>query len=103
MDNPQSFCFYSVDTITKPLEDYQLLILPDLRNLSDELASRLDTYVANGGKLLATGMTSTCDLYGNPLNAIRLDLDRSVTVEASPLVELTRHKSTDDRFDGLVS
>ncbi|UCC21780.1 MAG: beta-galactosidase trimerization domain-containing protein, partial [Planctomycetota bacterium] len=56
----------------KALEDYQLVILPDVRYLSDTVCSRLDAYVANGGKLLATGMTSTADENGNPLNAIRL-------------------------------
>ncbi len=56
----------------KALEDYQLVILPDVRNLSDTICNRLDAYVVNGGKLLVTGMTSTSDEHGNPLNAIRL-------------------------------
>ena len=57
----------------KALEDYQLLVLPDIRNLSDAFCARLDAYVRGGGKILATGRTSTCDQRGNPLNAIRLE------------------------------
>jgi len=56
----------------KSLEDYQVLILPDICNLSDAFCIRLDAYVAGGGKILATGRTSSCDELGNPLNAIRL-------------------------------
>ncbi|HEX6926721.1 MAG TPA: alpha-amylase family protein [Longimicrobiaceae bacterium] len=42
----------------RPLESYDTAILGDLRNMSDELASRFDRYVQEGGKLLATGFTS---------------------------------------------
>jgi len=64
----------------KRLEDYQLLVLPDIRNLSDAFCARLDAYVRGGGKILATGKTSTCDELGNPLNSIRLE---SAGVKAS--------------------
>jgi len=56
----------------RALEDYQLLVLPDIRNLSDAFCARLDAYVRGGGKILATGKTSTCDEMGNNLDAIRL-------------------------------
>lgn len=55
-----------------PLEDYPLLVLPDVRNLSDACCRRLDRYVAGGGRILATGRTSTCDALGNPRGAVRL-------------------------------
>src|SRR5690606_6777943 len=42
----------------RPLESYDTAILGDLRNMSDELVSRFDRYVQEGGKLLATGFTS---------------------------------------------
>jgi len=64
----------------KALEKYQLLVLPDIRNLSDAFCARLDAYVRGGGKILATGKTSTCDQLGNNLNAIRL---KSAGVKAS--------------------
>ncbi|MHC4659987.1 MAG: alpha-amylase family protein [Planctomycetota bacterium] len=56
----------------RPLEDYQLLVLPDIRNMSDAFCARLDAYVKGGGKILATGRTSTCDELGNPLGTVRL-------------------------------
>ena len=56
----------------KPLEEYQLVVLPDASRMNDELCARLDRYVASGGKLLATGMTSTQDVEGNPLGKIRM-------------------------------
>ncbi len=39
------------------LEGYKLLILPDGIRLGPELASKLDRYVADGGKLIATGLS----------------------------------------------
>lgn len=56
----------------KPLEDYKLVILPDVANLSDAACKRLDDYVAAGGAVLATGYTSTKDELGNPRNRFRL-------------------------------
>ena len=56
----------------RPLEDYQLVILPDVANLSDPACLRLDDYVAAGGAVLATGETSTNDERGNPRNRFRL-------------------------------
>ncbi len=56
----------------KALKDYSLLVLPDVRNISDRLCARLDAYVAAGGKILATGAASTADENGNPRGAIAL-------------------------------
>lgn len=46
------------DRIPRPLENYDTVILGDVRNMSDELISNIDSYVGNGGKLLATGFSS---------------------------------------------
>ena len=56
----------------KKLEDYNLVILPDIRKLSDGACKRLDEYVKNGGTVLATGYTSTLDELGNPQDKFRL-------------------------------
>jgi hypothetical protein len=56
----------------RPLEDYQLVILPDVADLSDAACQRLDDYVAAGGAVLATGKTSTQDEHGNPRHRFRL-------------------------------
>jgi hypothetical protein len=54
------------------LQEYEALILGDVKSMDDGLVNHLDTYVKNGGKLLTTGFTSTSDGMGKPLNAIRL-------------------------------
>jgi len=72
-------CLGPVET-PKRLEDYDIIILPDYRDLSDEEVKRLDDYVEAGGRILATGFPSTEDELGNPLERIRL---RSAGVEAS--------------------
>jgi hypothetical protein len=56
----------------RKLEDYDAIILGDVRNMDDTTVSLLDDYVNQGGKLLATGLTSTHDGLGKPLNSIRL-------------------------------
>lgn len=56
----------------RPLQEYDALILGDLPNMSDQLIAQLDEYVQNGGKLLATGFSSTNDETGKPLQRIRL-------------------------------
>jgi len=60
------------DRIPRKLEDYELIILGDIVSMSDELASNIDNYVKNGGRLLVTGTTSTNDEKGEPVNKIRL-------------------------------
>jgi hypothetical protein len=64
----------------KKMEEYDVLVLPDYRNLSDEDVARIDRYVQEGGKVLATGFPSTQDKLGNPLEKIRL---KSTGVEES--------------------
>jgi hypothetical protein len=54
------------------LQRYKVLILPDQRIMSDEAVAVIDRFVEQGGKLLATGSTSTCDRKGHPLEQIRL-------------------------------
>ncbi|MBW8002348.1 MAG: hypothetical protein FVQ80_10055 [Planctomycetes bacterium] len=56
----------------RKLESYQLIILPDIQNLSDEMCKRLDEYVKGGGKILATGRTSTANELGNDRGSLGL-------------------------------
>jgi len=60
------------EEIPRSIESYQVVILPDVRRLSDAQCKLLDQYVEHGGKLLVTGFTSTGDAIGNPLGKIRL-------------------------------
>ncbi|MBD0279761.1 MAG: beta-galactosidase trimerization domain-containing protein, partial [Flavisolibacter sp.] len=60
------------DRTPRKLQDYDALILPDVSNMDDRLISVIDSYVKNGGKILATGFTSTKDALGRPMNSIRL-------------------------------
>jgi hypothetical protein len=48
----------------RKLQDYDVLILDDINDMSDSLVTLLDNYVQNGGKLLATGATSTNAMGG---------------------------------------
>ncbi len=54
------------------LDDYEALILGDVSNMDDPLIAAIDKYVKNGGKILATGFTSTRDAMGKTTNSIRL-------------------------------
>ncbi len=63
----------NTEEVPREIESYELVVLPDISNLSDEDCTRLDRYVESGGKLLVTGFTSTNDAIGNPLNKIRLN------------------------------
>jgi hypothetical protein len=56
----------------KELKSYELIVLPDICRLSNSQCEILDEYVAGGGTLLATGLVSTKDEIGNPLDKIRL-------------------------------
>jgi hypothetical protein len=60
------------DDVPREIETYDVVILPDVKNLSDAQCERLDEYVNAGGNLLATGFASTNDEIGNPLNKVRL-------------------------------
>jgi hypothetical protein len=54
------------------LNAYRVVILPEFRNMSGMAAQALDRFVEQGGNLLATGASSTCDTYGHPLNRMQL-------------------------------
>ena len=56
----------------KKLQDYDVLIVGDLTEMDDGLVALVDNYVKAGGKVLATGFTSTKDAIGTPVNKIRL-------------------------------
>lgn len=58
--------------IDEKLRQYKLLILADQRSMSDDAVQAVDRFVEEGGKLLATGFTSTCDGKGHPMGRIRL-------------------------------
>ena len=74
----------------RTLQDYEALILGDVSNMDDHLVSLIDDYVKGGGKILATGFTSTNDALGKPLNRVRL---QSLGVEPS-FETFQRAKST---------
>jgi hypothetical protein len=60
------------------LEDYRLLILPDDIPVDDALARRLDSYIAGGGKLLASWRSAR-----NGSNGFALDFGLSVEAEST--------------------
>lgn len=68
------------DRTPRKLHEYEALILGNVNSMDDRLISVIDDYVKNGGKLLATGFTSTNDAMGKNLNSIRL---QSLGVETS--------------------
>ncbi len=70
-DVMEQWCLNAND-VPREIESYELIVLPDVSRLSDEEVARLDKYVENGGKLLATGFPSTKDALANPLDKIRL-------------------------------
>ncbi|MBI5008410.1 MAG: hypothetical protein HZB98_01895, partial [Bacteroidia bacterium] len=53
-------------------DDYELIILDDIRNMSEGMVALLDNFVEKGGKIIATGAPSTRDENGMNLNRIRL-------------------------------
>lgn len=55
------------------LARYRLLVLPDLRNMSEAACRRIDAFVREGGRLLATGATGTRDGKGAPLHRFAPD------------------------------
>lgn len=54
------------------LSRYRTIILPNAENLSKEACAAIDAFVHAGGKLLATGATSTRDYKGTPMNEYQL-------------------------------
>lgn len=57
----------------RELSSYEVIVLPDIARLSDEQCVLLDKFVDGGGKLLATGLPSTKDEIGNPMDNVRLN------------------------------
>lgn len=82
---------------SRKIEDYDLLILGDVAGMSESLINLIDNYVQNGGRLLATGTTSTNDDNGKPMNAIRLkSLGVNPEYEVFPQAQATYLKVSDD-------
>jgi hypothetical protein len=71
-DVMEHWCINTAE-VPREIESYEVIVLPEVTSLSDAQCQKLDKYVANGGKLLVTGFTSTKDEIGNPLNKIRLN------------------------------
>ena len=78
------------ERMPRTLTDYEAVILGDISNMDDRLISEIDNYVQNGGKILATGFTSTKDALGKPMNSVRL---KSLGVQPS-FETFQRAKST---------
>jgi hypothetical protein len=90
------------DRTPRKLEDYDVLILDDIKNMSDEMILLLDNYVQNGGKLLATGAVSVNDGDGKPLSKIRLrSLGAEPDYEVFPQSQATYLKVSEDDKDAL--
>ncbi len=70
-DVMEHWCLGS-DEMPQEIETYEVLVLPDISRLSEEQVTLLDNYVEQGGKLLATGLPSTKDEIGNPMEKVRL-------------------------------
>jgi hypothetical protein len=65
------------------LNKYKAVVIPDGRNLERAACQVLDAYVEAGGKLLATGATSTCDRKGTPLGTFQLESVGVATIKES--------------------
>ncbi len=70
-DVMEHWCLGS-DEMPRELSSYEVIVLPDIERLSEEQCSLLDRFVEQGGKLLATGLPSTKDEIGNPMEKVRL-------------------------------
>jgi hypothetical protein len=73
--------------IDEKLRRYKLLILADQRSMSERAVEVVDRFVEQGGKLLATGLTSTCDVKGHPFGHIRLQSIGAKNFEYRPKVQ----------------
>jgi hypothetical protein len=71
-DMMEAWCIDQLSTPRK-LEEYKLVVLADAASLSDGACQRLDAFVKAGGKILATGGTSTLDEIGAPQHRFRLE------------------------------
>lgn len=64
-----SYAILHDDDIQLPrLKNFKLLILPDTKNMSRRQTKEIETFVQNGGKLFATGLTSYRDEEDHPAN-----------------------------------
>jgi hypothetical protein len=70
-DIMEAWCVSEQNT-PRRLEDYKLVLLAGAASLSDAACERIDAFVRNGGKVLATAGTSTRDEMGAPKNRFRL-------------------------------
>ncbi|MBH1939493.1 beta-galactosidase trimerization domain-containing protein [Mobilitalea sibirica] len=91
------------------LSRYQLLLLPDIKFVSKEEADKIDDYVKNGGRVIATGETGLYDPYTGirdeqvikslgveRINSIRHDMVSSMfLVEAKDKKIFTSYADTD--------
>ncbi len=66
------------------LQNYDLLILPDVRILTEPLRKSIDEHVARGGKLLCTGLTATHNDDGTWLGHISLQCAQVTRAELIP-------------------
>ena len=56
----------------KNLKKYKIIILPDMRIMSDEATVLLDKYVESGGVLVCTGLTGTYDQEANLIKSNKI-------------------------------
>ncbi len=75
------------------LGDYAALYLPNMACVSDEMAQQLQAYVAEGGVLIATGVTGTFDEWGDPRERNALaGVDGIVQLEGTPALAWVRER-----------
>jgi len=61
MESGLHFNFLNEEVLLKKLDQYNVVILPDQRYISKELADALRLFVGNGGSVIATALTGTQD------------------------------------------
>jgi hypothetical protein len=64
--------FLHEETLTTRLKEYRAVVMPDVRYLPPKLVSALQSYVEDGGVVLATYRTGSEDADGNPLKQAAL-------------------------------
>lgn len=79
--------FDVIDTKT-PLEKYKLILLPDLIEVSDTFASKLEAYIAKGGKVLASfksGLNEAGTAFNLEALGVTLKEEQPVDLEGNPV------------------
>lgn len=73
------------------LDDYAVLLAPNVACLSDEMAGRLAQFVDRGGRLVVTGKTGAYDEWGErrPANALE-GMDGVVRLDGTPCLKWLR-------------